>query len=244
MKKSLALALGTACALAQAQDRQGCSDAIEQALRAARPPAVGLGDLVSQHCKPWPPSVDRISAAVMGFRSNGKSPRGDAAWEVVVALLDARTLRPLHMRWTHVDSDALTGIDEYSFKLDTAAWQLTPQLRALGLRFHSSAYGSRYAEAYWGDELTLFVPDGAGLRAVMGTVTQARQQVASNGDNWQVAKLSLAMGRPGPAGWADIVVTEVGRAPQRWTYRYDGKAYGLSTKQEPFWAHYCCALSW
>lgn len=248
MKQVLALILGAGCALAQAQDRQGCSDTMEQALRAARPAGVGLGDLVSQQCKPWPPAADHVTAAVMAFLSTAKSPENYDAWDVVVALIDSRSLRPLHKRWTHVDSDALTGVGEYSFKLDTAAWQLQPQLRALGLRFHSTAYGSRYAEAYWGDELTLFVPEGNSLRAVLGVVTQARQQIDGSEDDWQVAKLSLAMGRPSPMGWADIVVTntekQAGRAPQRWIYRYDGKAYRLSTKPEPFWSGYCCALSW
>ncbi|MBW8847428.1 MAG: hypothetical protein JF607_20890 [Burkholderiales bacterium] len=181
----------------------------------------------------------------MAFQSTSKPAEGEA-WDVVVALIDVHTLRPQHLRWTHVESDALTGINEYSFKLDTAAWQLTPQLRALGLRFHSAAYGSRYAEAYWSDELTLFAPEGNSLRAVLGVVTQARSKLA-NGD-WQAAKLSLTMGQPGPAGWADIVVTnsekQAGRPTQRWTYRYDGKTYGLNTKPAPFWSDYCCALSW
>ncbi|HEY8879034.1 MAG TPA: hypothetical protein VIN03_15810 [Roseateles sp.] len=245
MKRVLALALGALCAGAQAQDRQGCSDAMEQALRAARPRDVRLGLLVSQHCKPWPAAADRVSAAVMAFQSAVRPAEGEA-WDVVVALLDSRSQRPRHLRWTHVESDALTGVGEYSFKVDTAAWQLTPQLRALGLRFHSTAYGSRYAEAFWSDELMLFVPEGESLRPVLGLVTQARSQL-DNGD-WQVAKLSLAMGQPGPAGWADIVVTNTetpaGRPSQRWTYRYDGKTYGLNARPAPFWSAYCCALSW
>lgn len=248
MKRVLALALGASCALAQAQDRQGCSDAIEQALRAARPSVVGLGNLVSQHCKPWPPSAGQVFAAVMAFESTAKSPEGDAAWEVVLALLDARTQRPLQMRWTHVDSDALTGVGEYSFKLDTAAWQLTPQLRALGLRFHSTAHGSQYAEAYWGNELMLFVPAGSSLRQVLNVATHARARLENAEDQWQAAELSLAMGRPGPAGWADIIVTNTderaSRRPHRWAYRYDGKSYRLNAEPAPFWSGYCCTLNW
>lgn len=244
MIRALALALAGWCGLAHGQDRQGCSDDIEQALRAASPREVGLGALVAQHCKRWPVAADRTSAAVMAFQSTAKSPEGDLGWEVVVGMLDARTQRPQHLRWTHVDPEALTGIDEHSFRLDTAAWQLTPHLRALGLRFHSSAYGSRYAEAYWSDELTLFVPEGQHLRAVLGIVTQARSQLV--GGDWQVAKLSLAMSPPGPATWADIVVTNTEPAgrPQRWTYRYDGQAYRMTTRPSPFWSDYCCALSW
>jgi len=245
MREVLVLGLAAFGALAQAQDRQGCSDAVEQALRQVRPPTAALGELVAQHCKPWPPSADRMSAAVMAFKSAGHSADGES-WDVVIALLDADTLRPLSKRWTHVDSDALTAIGEYSFKLDTAVWQLTPQLRALGLRFNSSAVGSRYADAYWGDELTLFVPAEGDLRPVMGVVTQARRLMDNN--DWQEARLTLAMGLNGPAGWADIVVTNAeknaGRPPQRWTYRYDGKTYGLSRKPAPFWSDYCCAVTW
>jgi hypothetical protein len=248
MRHALALALGVTCALAQAQDRQGCSDAVEEALRAARPYAVGLGDVVSQHCKPWPPSADRVSAAVMAFQSTAKSPDGDAAWEVVLALLDSRTLRPLHMRWTHVDSDALIGIAEGSFRLDTAAWQLAPQLRALGLRFHSTVHGSQYAEAYWGNELALFVPEGSSLRKVLDVATHVRARLENAEDEWQGAELTLSMSRPGPAGWADIVVTDTdegaSRRPHRWTYRYDGKAYRLNANPAPFWSNYCCSLTW
>lgn len=245
--KTVALMLGLLSAAAQAQDRQGCTDVIEHTLRTARPPATGLGDVVAQHCKSWPPSAGRVSAAVMAFRSGAQPAEGEA-WEVVVALLDARTSQPTHWRWTHVESDALTGINEYSFKLDTAAYQLTPQLRALGLRFYSSANGSRYAEAYWGDELTLFAPEGSSLRAVLGVATQAQAQVGREQESWQVAKLSLAMGSPGGSGWSDIVITDTGdkasHQPRRWTYRYDGTAYRLLANPAPFWASYCCALTW
>lgn len=237
---ALALALGVMSAVAQAQNRQGCTDAIEQALRTAPPPSAKLGDLVAQHCKSWPPSGNRTLAAVMAFQST----EGEG-WEVVVALLDSRTSRSTHRRWTHVEPDSLTGIGPSSLRLDTAAYQLTPQLRALGLRFYSTAYGSNYAQARWGDELTLFVPDGNSLRQVLGVVTQAQQLIGDTADDWQFAKLSLAMGPPGPKGWSDIVVTDTADGDrQRWTYRYDGKAYRSLAKPAPFWAEYCCALGW
>ena len=61
--KALALTLCVMSAAAQAQDRQGCTDAIEQALRAARPQNTPLGEVAAQHCKSWPPSGSRTLAA-------------------------------------------------------------------------------------------------------------------------------------------------------------------------------------
>jgi hypothetical protein len=127
----------------------------------------------------------------------------------------------------------------------SAAYQLTPQLRALGLRFNSSALGSRYQNAYWSDELTLLVPEGDRLRAVLGVATHSRTQIDEANDDWQVAKLTLAMAAPGPKGWSDIVITNTADEDRpRWTYRYDGKAYKLLANPAPVWATYCCALSW
>lgn len=248
--------------LVMAQGGSSCAEGIEDALRDLNPKAQIQGDVVASDCKAWPPANGRQTAAVMAFEQDGKTDR-QRRWVIVLALLDSKTQRVLHSRRTEREEDATTTISELSLALDTARFQVKPGLRALGMRFRSAANQPSAAEAWWGNELMLFVPEGRMLRPVFGSPMTAQQ--ADNcclsrsypGATWDNADMTLAIGPLSPSGWNDIVITEtltrdgnepakIDATPRRrqYTYRYDGKAYRLLANPAPFWDGYCCTLSW
>jgi hypothetical protein len=252
----LALVSGLASGLAQADASNGCSPAIEKALRSVDPKAIIQGSITARHCKPWPPAEASQTAAVMAFEQPGRRDEG-RSWTIVLALVDNATHQVLSSDVGEAGEDATTSVAEYSLTLDTARYQLTLQLRALGVRFRSSSNGSPAAEGWTGNELTLFVPEGRTLRPVFTKPMSAKQAdvccLSSQfpGGHWVNAEMTLAVGPAGPAaahGWNDLVITETtvedGTPPakinptprkHRYVYRYDGKTYKLLDKPAPFW---------
>lgn len=259
MKAAIALSLGLAVGLAQARDHSGCAPGIEDALRELHPKKPIVGEVAGAQCKAWPPSGGKVTAAVMAFEQ-GQSP--DQRWVGVLALVDTKTLKLLHSRRFEIEEDAVTRVGDNSLRLDTANYAVAPGVRALGLRYSSSAPGPSAADASASDELTLFVPDGRGLRPVFGmSMERARAVEGCLGKCphavWETASFTIAIGPPGPAGWNDLRVTatvardsndeppRVDTTPQRHhlVYRYKGNAYALEAAQLD-WDDYCCQIAW
>jgi hypothetical protein len=256
----LLLALFSSPALAR--DDSGCTPDIEAALRSIDPKIEIAGPAVSPHCKPWPPSAGKVVAAVMAFE---QGQQRDRKWVGVLALLDARTKRILNSRRFDVEEDSVTAISTYSLKLDTANYALAPDVRAIGLRFSSSAPGPSAVDASFGTELTLFVPDARRLRPVLALVmnlSRAIEGCLGKCPNavWDSADLTIATGPTGPHGWNDLLVTasvtrnsnseqagfDATTRRERVVYRYDGAAYTSSTPGARWWDEhsYCCSLKW
>ncbi|MFG6460374.1 hypothetical protein ACG04Q_02245 [Roseateles sp. DXS20W] len=262
MKRAGLLALALLSTLARAQGTGGCDPAIEEALRSfdAKPPLEGA--VVAAHCKPWPPSAGSVVAAVMAFRVQ----EPDAVrrnWDLpgVVALLDARTHRVLRGRRFTVGEDAATRVAEGGLVIDTANYVVAPGVRALGLRFRNDARPSGAADAWWGDELMLMVPEGRRLKPVFCQPMRVKQaQVGAisyrhSGAIWSDVTMTLAIGPRAAAGWNDLLVTATlaldgaegapfDPTPQRsqLTYRHDGKGYQLLERPTPSWAEYRCSF--
>lgn len=262
MRKSWLLAVALHGAFAHAQDSGGCDPAIEHALRTfdARSPIEGA--VVAAHCKPWPPSAATVVAAVMAFRvQEADAMRRDWDLPGVVALLDARTHKVLRGRRFTVGEDAATRVAEGSLLIDTANYVLAPGVRALGLRFRNDARPSGAADAWWGDELMLLVPEGRRLNPVFCQPMRTREARVGSmsyrhpGAIWSEVKMTLTIGPRAAARWNDLLVTatqaldgaEDARfdpTPQRsqFTFRHDGKAYKLLEQPAPSWAGYRCSF--
>lgn len=255
----LALCCALLVATAQACADTGCAPEVEDALRNLNPKAEIAGEAVSPHCKPWPPSNGKVVAAVMAFeRGSGN----DRKWTGVLALLDARTHRILQGRRFEIEEDATNNVGGDSLRLDTANYALAPGVRALGLRYSAAGPGPSAADARRSDELTLFVPDGRGLRPVLGLFMSLSEAVkgclGSCPDAvWDDATRTIAVDPPGPKGWNDLRVTAtvvrdsnaetatIDRRPQRkqQVYRYNGRHYELKSSQFD-WDDYCCTIAW
>jgi len=259
MRLAVALIACLFAGLAQAGADSGCTGDIEDALRRVQPKVEIQGPAVSPHCKPWPPSAGKVVAAVMAFEQGSD---GERQWLGVLALLDARTNRILHSHRFKVGEDAVTSVGEYSLRLDTAPYALAPGVRALGLRYSSASSGPSAADARYGDELTLFVPEARQLRPVLGLPMSSAQAIkgclgSCPNAVWDEATLTIAVGAAGPQGWNDLLVTAavvresnaesapLDRKPQRErrVYRYDGSAYRREA-EAPWWEGYCCTVGW
>lgn len=258
----LLLPLALLGGLAQAKDdTNGCTPAIEKALRAVDPKAVISGKVASRQCKPWPGDSTQ-TAAVMAFEHPGQPDEG-RDWTVVVALLDTATQRVVSSHTGEAGEDATTSVDTYSFTLDTARYQLSPTLRALGVRFRSASNGSPVAEAWSGNELTLFAPEGRALRPVFTQPMSAQQSDVCclsrqfAGAVWRNAEMTLSIGPAAATGWNDLIVTETtvhdGNPPatfdktphkRQYVYRYVDKAYQLQAKPAPFWSGDSGTVAW
>lgn len=264
IKHAVRLALLTGCAAmsgsaAHAQRNGGCPPAVEDALRHVNSQAALKGEAISRHCKPWPPSGGKTLAAVMAFEQGSDTSR---RWTGVLALVDARSARLLHSHSFKLEQDATTSVGDGSLRLDTAPYNLAPGVRALGLRYAADGPGASAANSYRGDELTLFVPDGRRLRAVLGLSMSLAEAITGCLGScpdavWDSATRTLAIGTPGPLGWNDLHVTatvtrdgpatdlSIDRKPQRklQVYRYNGRHYEVLSSQWD-WDDYCCSVGW
>lgn len=258
MKALLAACLIAAVAGgAWARDRTDCEPEIEEAVRGLNPKQPIVGDVADASCKPWPGS--KLIAAVMAFE-RGEPP--DRRWTGVLALLDARTLDVKHSRRFEIEEDAVTQVGRGSLRLDTAHYALAPGVRALGLRYDNFGPGPSAADASHSDELTLFVPEGRGLRPVLG-LAMARARALTGclrscpDAVTEAASFTLAIGPRGPSGWNDLHVTAtvrrdgpeadttIDRTPRRHlqVFRYQGGRYnGLPPVLD--WDDYCCTIGW
>jgi hypothetical protein len=260
VKKTLLTCLiAMAAGAVQAREDSGCAPGIEDALRGINPKKPIAGDVAGAHCKPWPPSAGKVVAAVMTFEQ-GESP--DRRWTGVLAFVDARTLKPQHSRRFEIEEDATIKVDGSSLRLDTANYALAPGVRALGVRYANSGPGPSAADASYGDELVLFVPEGRGLRPVLGLSTARARAVkgclrSCPDAVWESASFTVAIGSVGPQGWNDLRITatverdgpaednSIDRTPQRklQVYRYNGRHYELSSSQLD-WDDACCFIAW
>lgn len=260
MRGLLPLALALLCGLAHGRNPQGCGADIEAALRALNPKAAIRGEVAAHNCKPWPPSAAKVTAAVMAFEQPYKAD-DLREWIVVLALVDTATGRVRNSRRTIVGEDAVVAISSNSLTLDTAPYWVTPSLRALGVRYASSARGPSAPDASSGDELTLFVPEGRDLRPVFSQAMVRGRRGEGCADEactlplWHYADLTLAMKPVDGKPWADIVLTATltrngdsdKPAPPRFersVYRYDGQAYHQAPGNTPWWDGHCCFVTW
>lgn len=253
MNKLAALALlGTLSVAAGAQqEMDNCPPAIHEALGremkglTLSPPDEG-GNLIAAVCRNWPYQPSSLLTAI------AYDAGVEAEKQLLLAIVDAKTMRVLNRFQTSVSEDAVTEIGASSLSLDTARYQLASQVRAFGLRFNSVAHGANCADFYWGDELTLFVPEGKTLRPVL-TLNLYQQRwlkgcpAATTSALWEDARLTISIGKGRSKGFQDLEITAriavnasgpENAAQQdrreRHTLRYDGRAYQKG-KDAPWW---------
>ncbi|KVL23782.1 hypothetical protein [Burkholderia cepacia] len=239
------LALVTAPAV-QAADTQACDDATVVSIARwagianARLAARDTNRLVvASACKVMPNAPGTTIAAV-AFDSLPKSRNPDESRKLqVVALVEGGKVAAAER--SVVEEDAVTVVDPNSYRIDTAPYRLSPDVRAFGVVFTSSANVPHCAEAYAENELTLWVREGNRIRPVFGT----------NLDGWTIVKgspcgpeigdtltesahMTIAVERTSSHGFADLSITARVDPPRnkdkrqiRTTVRYDGKSYGI-----------------
>ena len=203
--------------------------------------------LVSSTCKVWPHDRKVILAALVF------SGAGEGNKILAVATVDAATRRVLSSYKHSVGEDAATEFGADSLVIDSAPYQLSPTVRAFGIRFTSSARGASCPDGIWSDELTLFVARGRALQPVLQGMAMSRSEARTGcfGGGagrlvYDDAKLSLGIDSSTSHGFADLIVSaritrnETGAdlagkpATERTTMRFDGEQY-RPLKARPWW---------
>ncbi|MDR6503710.1 multidrug ABC transporter ATPase [Burkholderia sp. DN3021] len=209
--------------------------------------------VVASACKVMPNAPGTTIAAV-AFDSLPKSKNPDDSAKLqVVALVEGGKVVAADR--SVVKEDAVTEIDENSYRIDTAPYRLSPNVRAFGVVFKSSARGPSCADAYPENELTLWIHDGARIRPVFGT--NLNGWVAVTGPvcapdtrdlRSESARMTIAVEKTSHNGFADLSITAhvtnmesdddkdsaTGKRTVRTIVKYDGKSYGIDMFRD-FW---------
>jgi hypothetical protein len=200
-------------------------------------------------CKTWPAQPQRLLVAVPLMTKAGD---GENEGDLELLVLDKATLK-VQQRLKLAGRMSDDAVQIHSVELDTARYQLTPDIMAFGLRLTlaNNSRASPFEEA----DLWLYAIDHDQLRPVLDGIVTHR-----NGGEWDTdcagtfdgADRSLAMDSAMHNGYADIRMTEksssnvsvVGKDGQcedkpdtgkKQIYRlgYDGKSYPVPKALRP-----------
>ncbi|WP_175975073.1 multidrug ABC transporter ATPase [Burkholderia sp. BCC1047] len=249
-----------AAPIAHAADSQACGDDTVTAIarwasiasaRIATRDADRL--VVASSCKAMPNAPETTIAAV-AFDSLPKSKNPDESKKLqVVALVEGGKVVAADR--SVIEEDAATEIGENSYRIDTAPYRLTPDVRAFGVVFTSSARGPSCPDANATEELTLWVREGSRIRPVFGTNLYGWVSVEGDacgpgaGDaRSEEARMTIAVEKTSSHGFADLSITahitqtqrkngdysDTGKRTARTIVHYDGKSYGIDMFRN-FW---------
>ncbi|MCA8253614.1 multidrug ABC transporter ATPase [Burkholderia sp. AU31624] len=249
-----------AAPFAHADDSQSCNDETITAIArwagiaSARIATRDTNRLVvASACKVMPNAPETTIAAV-AFDSLPKSKNPDESSKLqVVALVEGGTV--VAAERSVIQEDAAIQIGENSYRIDTAPYRLSPDVRAFGVVFSSTAHGPSCPDAYMENELTLWIREGARIRPVFGT--NLNGWVATTGTacgpdtsdlRSESARMTIAVEKTSHNGFADLSITahvmnaesnddkqpDAGKRTVRTIVKYDGKSYG-SDMYRDFW---------
>ncbi|QVW24671.1 hypothetical protein KJF94_03545 [Pseudomonas hormoni] len=203
------------------------------------------GDFGYSVCKDWPAypglTITAFSQFESGYSASDYGPQGK--YDLNLAVVSAGNSKPLatYHKAAAFESDAIAFED---LQLDTARYQLTPDLRAFGVRvtFNGSSRVNPVNEKL----LSLYVKEGDRLRPVLEKLITyeygGEWDGNCAGELYQHTR-TLEIGKTSSHGYADLIVKtvtshEVGKGegeacesrtltakPVLTTLRYDGKNY-------------------
>ena len=140
------------------------------------------GDIVDITCKPHPKDSNHTIIALFSENHDEDSTASDnqeREFSLIVAVADLNKKSILNIFKTNYQEDATTRISEYSLKIDTARYNLAPNVRAFGVRANIS-YSPRYADGGDSDYLSLFIEDGGKLKRVLTDYPTSLWEIANH----------------------------------------------------------------
>jgi hypothetical protein len=204
-------------------------------------PSVANGGLVvAAACKAWPGRGSRTIAAIAYDAGIENEKR------LLVALLDPSTGTVLAAYSGSIDEDATMNVGPASVRIDTARYDLAPDVRAFGIDLESG-YSPGCVEGGLGPRRTLFIQEGKVLRPVLDSFYLSTwrfvKNVASCAEGADAATTetifyAIGIGKTVSKGFADLQVTATNsysngakskRKPLSYALRYDGKVYPTAT---------------
>jgi len=198
------------------------------------------GVVLASACKRMP-NDPRLSLAAVAWDAGKPDSKS-----LVVAIVDEAATAVVASMRAEVYEDAVTQVHNGSLRLDTAAYELAPGVRAFGLDITSDNPGC--GDGGLGPQRSLYVRDGATLRPVVAglplsqywyvrgnqprCVSDPKDAESAIVENF---KVTIELGAPGKGGWRDLVMTatssrtdrQPGRKPLHVSVPYDGDAYPL-----------------
>lgn len=194
-------------------------------------------------CKPWPANP-ALTLGVMTFQPQGEELQSGVA-DLLLLVADSRSgaVSAHLLQAGGLIVDTMHGTD---YDLDTARYQLTPSIRAFGIRVPLA--GSSHLWPRSTEGLSLYVIDGPTLRPVLVKLQTSLHEGEWDGNcagRYTDITRTISMGAPGQQGYADLLLNEQTRetvstekkdqcndkqAPVRrksYTLRYSDGAYAL-----------------
>lgn len=218
-------------------------------------------DLAQVQCKPWPARPELTLLAVTLLEPSAAveeveqgQPVGVADLEVLVVDSATLTVRHRHRENGVLTSDAIgvTGLN-----LDTALYRLGPKVLAFGVRIART--GASRANPFSIESLRLYAVREGALQPVLRNLAVGR----ASGEwdtrcvgRWRDITRTVAIGEPGPSGWADLLVSgqvvdsvtaekggecdesEHHESQQQVRLRHDGTGYPVPEDWRGFDDHY------
>lgn len=209
------------------------------------------GLIAATACKAMPDEPGTTIAIVAFDTHHVGQDSDDGHLNQVVALVEGDTVVAAHR--SVIEEDAATQVG--SFRVDTARYQLAPDVRAFGTVFDSAARGPSCPDASTDNELTLWVREGKKLRPVFGTnldgwisIDEDACGAGVEGSRSESTHMTVAIAQTATHGWADLVLTahiarsrvtdekdaDLGKRTVRRIVKYDGKSYGIDMYRT-FW---------
>lgn len=211
------------------------------------------GLVVASACKVMS-NAPGTTIAAAAFDSLPKSKNSDDSNKLqVVALVESGKV--VAAERSVIEEDAATEVGPDSYRIDTAPYRLSPDVRAFGVVFTSSARGASCPDADAGHELTLWIREGNRIRPVFGTNLYGWVSVEGTAcgpgignARSESAHLTIAVEKSSSHGFADLSLTaritktqrkdnaysDTGNRTARTIVRYDGKSYGIDMFRN-FW---------
>ncbi len=227
------------------------------------------GLIVSAACKvaPQDKNIELVAIAYDTEENMTKSAKADPdampERNVIVAMIDLTTKRIVSQYQSIITEDAAVQVGDSSFVLDTAAYQLAPNVRAFGLRFQNAARGPSCAQGWQSDELQLFVREGAKLKPIFAMPMENAELLKGDCLNdmggektiLQEARLTIKVQKTVTNGYADLMINAAittdgtdskakkikSRVEQK-LMQFDGKKYAADMKKAPWWIGNAWAL--
>lgn len=209
------------------------------------------GLVAAAACKAMP-NAPQTTIAAIAFDTAHEGPgAGNGSKLQVIALVEGGKV--VAAERSTIEEDALTEVGSY--RIDTAPYLLSAEVRAFGVVFTSSARGASCPDASAEGELSLWIREGSRLRAVMGTNLDGWVSVegtacgAGTGDaRSESAHMTIAVEKTASHGFADLSITahitqtqrkdgdytDTGKRVARTVLKYDGRSYGIDMFRD-FW---------
>jgi hypothetical protein len=205
------------------------------------------GIIISESCKSWPYKPG-VWLTAFAYDSGVEYEK-----KLIIAMISKASKQIISKYQRIIDEDAITEVGDYSLRLDTARYQLSNNTRAFGLRFNSAAVGASCAEGNWGDELTLFIPEGKSLRPVLNIALYKQESIqgclSTQVPNaiWRDASLTISLDESGTNGFRNLKLTanithhsngestaKMMNGPEYFKLHYNGTNYEAG-KRPPWW---------